>query len=118
MATSINDIDHAKEQSLDAFDEKLVAARKVLNASPPADRPKMLAEIADRRKQRTDILMQDYIGQLNSAAMAAALRKITEATSDMNAVVPNMTSATDFISSLSAFVTAAGKIVPALQGKK
>lgn len=117
MATTINDIDHAKEQALDAFDDKLVAARKVLNASPPRDRPKMLAEIASRRKERTDILMQDYVGQLTSAAMAAALQKIQDATAEMNAVAPNMKSAADLIASLAGFVTAAGKVVPALKGK-
>jgi hypothetical protein len=116
MATTRDDIDEAKEDALDAFDDKLVAARKLLNSSPVGDRPKMLAEIQDLRKKRTDILMQDYIGQLNSTAMNAALAAIKKATADMSAVAPNMTSATAFISSLTGFLSAAGKVIPALKG--
>jgi hypothetical protein len=117
MPTTLDDVDAAKESCLDAYDTKLVNARQMLNASTvPADQASILAEIRTLRSQRTDILMQDYIGELTDPAMTAALGKITQATNDMNAVAPVMTSVTGFIASLASFFSAAGKVIPALKG--
>jgi hypothetical protein len=118
MPTTLDAINDAKADSIKAVDRKLADAQTMLNlCATEADIKAVSAEMDRMELERADIAAQAYEDQMNDKAMTAALDKITAATSEMNAVAPNLKSAAKFVASLASFFTAAGKVVPALKAK-
>jgi hypothetical protein len=112
----MTDIEKAKDDCLDAFDDEIVAARDLKNQSNPTDSLKMTDVIARLKAQRTAIAVQDYKAALTDPAMQNALAIIRGATADMTVVAGNMKTVTDFVTNLATFIGGGTKVVSALRG--
>jgi hypothetical protein len=106
-----------KLDALKAVDAKLRDAGKLFNDCTTLEcAEKMTGCINALSKCAADIRDQAYVESIDDPECAKAIAKIQAATEEMNTVASNMASATAFIQSMTAFFTAANKVVPALKG--
>jgi hypothetical protein len=102
-------------EALDNIDAKIVEARQLWNASDGADAVRLSDCLNRLRTSRTAIYEEAYLESINDPEFVDAINRITAAAKGLNAVASNMTSATDFITSLSGFLGVAGKAMPVLK---
>ena len=114
------EIDHretTRQDALDAVGAKQSAAQDAWNACTTPQCRQQVTQCMTRLSQcATDIRDAAWVAAAGDPAFTRAVAAIQQATADMNAVAPNMASATAFINSLTSFFTAAGKVAPAIRG--
>jgi hypothetical protein len=109
---TIDEIIAQQDAAVAIQDQKIMDAISLKNNGVAG----MDAVIHTLMEQRQTIYLAAYTGALNSNEMTKALAVLKAATADMNTVAAKMVSATEFISNVAAFGTAANKVVSALKG--
>ena len=113
---AVADITAAKADCIAKINEMISAARELQKTATDADRLKLEDAIADLKKLRDEIRVQEYVAALNSTAMQNALVTIESAATKMNTAAQNMKTVTQIIANLAAFLGAAAQVLPALTG--
>lgn len=114
---AISDINTAKANCIAKINERIADLRQRQTNSIPAERLKLEDAIDQLKGMREEIRTQEYIADLNGAAMQNALGVIDSATVNMNTVAENMKTVAQIIANLAAFLGAAGAVLPALRGE-
>jgi hypothetical protein len=112
---NINDIQAAKNDALKCAQDEVDGAMDAKNAATGAQAVAMTGVVNEFSDKRTAILLQQYLGGLDSQKMQDALNAITSATTDMKTVAQNMKDATTYIANAAAFLNAGSKVVSALK---
>jgi len=112
MATTIDDINAARDAALAILNQKIGDANDLKNGGAAG----MDATINALVEQRATVAAQAYAAALDDPTMAQALAAVRAATADMKTVAARMVSATTFITNVAGFLGAADKVVTALKG--
>jgi|SRR5208282_919803 len=120
MAT-IDDIMAQKKIALATLDNAIVAGLTQKIATMAAGNNEQ-ADQLDHRVQglmdeRQAVLLQAYLGALESDEMTEALKALKAATGDMNIVAQKMTTATGFINNAAELISVAGEVTAALKAQ-
>src|SRR5665213_3746739 len=110
--STIDDINAQKDAALAILDQKILDAAGLRNDGKPG----MGDVLATLKTQRQAVFDTALDAALNSAELTAALATIKAATGDMTKVAARMVIATDYVSNIASFGTAASKVVSALKG--
>lgn len=116
MATE-KDITDQRGSDVELLDDKISEAITIKNGLAIND-PKRLNlsdTITDLMRSRTDLQIQALKAGLDSAQLAAALKKITTASQDLKKEAKKMKSATTFINNANAVIGAAAKVTNTLK---
>ena len=112
---NIKEIQTAKKDALTCAQDEIDGAMTARNAATGAQAVAMTGVVNDFTHKRTEILLAQYLGGLDSDKMKKALDAITSATADMKTVAKDMKDAATYIANAAAFVGAGSKVISALQ---
>jgi hypothetical protein len=113
----MSDIDAQRDAALAISDDKILEARKQRNAGVPAAQEAQLDQaIDDLSEQRQAVVDQAFERALDSDGKNKAVVALRAATSDMNRVAAQMTTATTIIDNLTALGSAVERVTTALKG--
>ena|SRR5512135_2631016 len=118
MAT-IDDIMAQKKAAITVLDNEIVDGLTKKNEALDNDNSEQADQLDHRVQalmdQRQAVLLQAYLGALQSKEMADAVQALKAATDEMNAVAQKMTPVTGFINNAADLISAAGDVTKALK---
>lgn len=118
MAT-LDDIMAQKKAAIAMLDSEIVDGLTKKNAALDDGQDEQADQLDHRVQglmdQRQAVLLQAYLGALQSNEMADALNALKAATDDMNAVAQKMKTLTGFINNAADLISAAGEVTKALK---
>ena len=118
MAT-LDDIMAQKKAALAMLDSEIVDGLTKKNAALDDGQDEQADQLDHRVQglmdQRQAVLLQAYLGALQSKEMADALNALKAATDDMSAVAQKMKTLTGFINNAADLISAAGEVTKALK---